>query len=152
MTTRRRTVSKEPNGDGHAASKNPEYAPARRRPRSTRPYQPRGERRRIVQEITLTEREQAEIRAKARQLGMSVPRLMVEATLSDVMTRAERVAWIEELSEANRLLANVTGSVNQLARQANVAGQVVTERELLARLVRLDAHRANVERLLTVLA
>jgi hypothetical protein len=82
---------------------------------------------------------------------MSVPWLTVEATLGDVMTRAERVAWIEELSEANRLLANVTGNVNQLAHQANVAGQVVTERELLVELARLETHRVNVERLLTVL-
>jgi hypothetical protein len=97
--------------------------PASRRTRERRSYE-RGQRQ-LRQEITLSLSEQALIREKAARLGVSVPRLMVDATLADVVSRPERLVTIAALHRFNRLLANLTANVNQLAHQANVAGQVL---------------------------
>lgn len=61
----------------------------------------------------------------AAQRGVTVGRLLVESALSASMPAADRLRAIDELNRLNRLLANVAGNVNQIAYQANVAGQVI---------------------------
>lgn len=76
--------------------------------------------RQLRQEVVLTPAEQAGLRARARELGVSVPRLMVEAALSnDVEPASQRRAELVELFEIRRLLATVANNVNQLAHVAN---------------------------------
>jgi hypothetical protein len=52
------------------------------------------ERRRVYQQVTLSEDEQQRLRRRAAGLGVSVPRLLVESALSGVETLAERRAWV----------------------------------------------------------
>ena len=77
-----------------------------------------------IQQVKLTEEERDQLRARAAELGMSVPRLMVESALSGVETPTERRRMIAELFETRRLLATVANNVNQLAHSANISGQV----------------------------
>ena len=65
---------------------------------------------------------------RAAALGVSVPRLMVEAALEGRQTPTERRNEIAALFEIRRLLATVANNVNQLARSANIAGQVSERR------------------------
>jgi hypothetical protein len=46
--------------------------------------------RRVYQQVTLTHEERDQLRERAGQLGVSVPRLLVESALSGVETQAER--------------------------------------------------------------
>ena len=71
------------------------------------------------------------MRERAGELGVSVPRLMVEAALSGVETPAQRRAWIGELFELRRLLATVANNVNQLAKVANTSGELPAGDRLL---------------------
>ena len=80
--------------------------------------------RRVYQQVTLSEEEQERLRERAGALGVSVPRLLVESALSGVETPAERRIWIAELFELRRLLATVANNVNQLARVANISGEL----------------------------
>jgi hypothetical protein len=80
--------------------------------------------RRVYQQVKLTEQERDQLRVRAAELGMSVPRLMVESALEGVETPTERKRWIAELFEVRRLLATIANNVNQLARSANISGQV----------------------------
>ncbi len=61
---------------------------------------------------------------------MSVPRLLVESALSGLETPTDRKRQVAELFEVRRLLATVANNVNQLARSANISGQVDAERRL----------------------
>ena len=72
--------------------------------------------RRVYQQVKLTEEERDQLRARAAELGVSVPRLMVESALSGVETPTERRRMVAELFEARRLLATVANNVNQLAQ------------------------------------
>lgn len=58
---------------------------------------------------------------------------MVEAALSGVDTPAERRAWIAELFELRRLAATVANNANQLAKIANISGEL-PERDHLTRI------------------
>ena len=57
--------------------------------------------RRISQQVLLTEEEREQLRTRAGELGVSVPRLLVESALSGVETPAERRA--EALAVARTL-------------------------------------------------
>ena len=80
--------------------------------------------RRVYQQVTLSDDEQHQPRTRAAELGVSVPRLLVESALSGVETPAERRAWVAEVFELRRLLATVANNVNQLARVANTSGEL----------------------------
>ncbi len=67
-----------------------------------------------------------------------MPRLVVESALSGVETPAKRRAWIAELFEMRRLLATVANNVNQLAKVANISGEVSTGERLLRTLREVD--------------
>ena len=86
--------------------------------------------RRVYQQVTLTDDEQCQLRRRAAGLGVSVPRLLVEPTLSGVDTPAERRAWLAELFELRRLSATVANNVNQLAKAANTSGELPTGERL----------------------
>ena len=73
--------------------------------------------------------------------GVSVGRLLVESALSGTWDRDLRESVLTALWRVNRLLANVTGSLNQLAHQANIAEQVVAERQLRQELEELAGLR-----------
>jgi len=92
----------------------------------------------VYQQVTLTEAEREQLRARAGELGVSVPRLMVESALEGRETPTERKQQIAELFEVRRLLATVANNVNQLARSANIAGQVDAGRRLEETLGEVD--------------
>ena len=96
------------------------------------------EARRVSQQVLLTEEERERLRARAGELRVSVPRLLVESALSGVETPAERRAWIAELFELRRLLATVANNVNQLAKVANISGEVPTGERLWRTLGEVD--------------
>jgi hypothetical protein len=86
--------------------------------------------RRVSQQVLLSESERERLRERAAELGVSVPRLLVEAALEGRETPTDRRRELAELFEVRRLLATVANNVNQLARAANISGQV-PERERL---------------------
>jgi hypothetical protein len=92
----------------------------------------------VIQKVKLTEEEREQLRERAAELGVSVPRLMVESALQGVETPTERKRMIAELFEVRRLLATVANNVNQLARSANISGQVGAERRLERTLGEVD--------------
>jgi hypothetical protein len=89
-------------------------------------------------QVKATEEEREQLRARAGELGVSVPRLMVESALSGIETPTDRRRMIAELFEVRRLLATVANNVNQLARAANISGQVDTGRRLEETLGEVD--------------
>jgi len=103
--------------------------------------------RRVYQQVKLTEEERDQLRVRAAELGLSVPRLMVESALSGVETPSERRRMVAELFETRRLLATVANNVNQLARSANISGAVASERRLDETLGEVDELVADLRRL-----
>jgi Bacterial mobilisation protein (MobC) len=103
--------------------------------------------RRVYQQVKLTEMERDLLRARAAELGMSVPRLMVESALSGLETPTERRRLAAELFETRRLLATVANNVNQLARSANISGQVSEGRRLEQTLAEVDELVAELRKL-----
>ncbi len=94
--------------------------------------------------MRLTDEEREALTRKAEQLGVSIPRLLIDSALGDVMTRGERAALVGQLDVANRLLANLTGNMNQIAYHANVAGQMTAAGEVEAALARVEEQRLKV--------
>jgi hypothetical protein len=94
--------------------------------------------RELIQKVKLTREEREQLRTRAAALGVSVPRLMVESALSGVETPTDRRRTTAELFETRRLLATVANNVNQLARAANISGQVDAGRWLEETLVDVD--------------
>ena len=88
--------------------------------------------------MKLSEEERDQLRARAAELRMSVPRLMVESALSEVETPTDRQQTIAGLFETRRLLATIANNVNQLARSANISGQVHEGRRLEQTLADVD--------------
>lgn len=108
-------------------SAEPEERPVRRSRRAREPVA-----RAVIQKVKLTETERERLRARATGLGVSVPRLLVESALEGRESSSERRALVAELFEVRRLVATVANNVNQLAKAANISGQV-TERSRLER-------------------
>jgi hypothetical protein len=76
--------------------------------------------RRVEQKVRLTVEESAALRLKARRLGVSVPRLLVESALAEHDTATDRRDLMATLFGLQRLLGNIANNVNQLARKANI--------------------------------
>ncbi|MGH3607336.1 MAG: plasmid mobilization protein, partial [Pseudonocardiaceae bacterium] len=89
-------------------------------------------------QITLTEHERDQLRARAGELEVSVPRLLVESALEGRETPTERRQQVAELFEVRRLLATVANNVNQLARMANISGEVRVGPRLERTLIEVD--------------
>jgi hypothetical protein len=80
--------------------------------------------RRIRHPVKVTEEQEAQLQALAAvHGGISIPRLLVESTLSaGVLPDVDRRAVLEELFTIRRGLAGVANNVNQLTRMAHVEG------------------------------
>jgi len=94
--------------------------------------------RRVYQQVKLTDGERELLRARAAELGVSVPRLLVESALEGRETSTERRQQVAGLFEVRRLLATVANNVNQLARSANISGEVAVGERLERTLVEVD--------------
>ena len=94
--------------------------------------------RQAEQKVKLSLEEREQLRERASELGVSVPRLMVESALSGVETPAERRVWIAELFELRRRLATVANNVNQRAKIANVSGELPARDRLSRTLDEVD--------------
>jgi hypothetical protein len=98
--------------------------------------------------VKATEGERDELRARAAELGVSVPRLMVEAALDGgSLTATERRQEMVELFEVRRLLSTVANNVNQLARLANTSGEVPVGERLERTLADVDGLVARLREL-----
>ncbi|MEU1132635.1 hypothetical protein ABZ383_22700 [Streptomyces sp. NPDC005900] len=68
----------------------------------------------------MSDDEFAVIEGRARVLGISVQRVLIEAAMGvPPLTRTERQALHTELTSIKRLLGNLTNNVNQIARARN---------------------------------
>ena len=115
-----------------AVSATPDSRPPGRA-RRERQAQPRG----VEQKVRLSLEERRQLRERAAELGVSVPRLLVESALSGRRRRStDRRAMIAELFEVRRLLATVANNVNQLAKVANTSGEVGAGERLARRWAR----------------
>jgi hypothetical protein len=105
--------------------------------------------RRAQIQVKATESERDQLRARAAQLGVSVPRLMVESALDGggSLTATERREGMAELFEVRRLLATVANNVNQLARLANISGEVAAGERLERTLGEVDGLVARLREL-----
>ena len=103
--------------------------------------------RHVIQKVKLTAEEREQLRRRAAELGVSVPRLMVESALSGVETPTDRRRMVAELFETRRLLATVANNVNQLAHSANISGQVHEGRRLEQTLADVDELVAQLRQL-----
>lgn len=95
--------------------------------------------------VTLSETEHAQLRERAREAGVSISRLLVESALAPVETPAERERLLVKLNRFERLLANLANNVNQLAHQANIAGQVLALERVTSYLDELGGIREQVQ-------
>lgn len=109
--------------------------PTSRAPRPRRAFEAS---RRPQFKVRLSPEEREQLNRLAGEKGVSVGRLLVESALSGAWDRDVRESVLTALWRVNRLLANVTGSLNQLAHQANIAEQVVAERQLREELAQLS--------------
>lgn len=77
--------------------------------------------RKFRHDVKVSAEEQAQLAGRALKQGVSIPRLLVDAALSqsDSLTLNERRLLAFEISEVRRLLANATNNINQLARYAH---------------------------------
>lgn len=97
----------------------------------------------VRQEVKLTVAEAATLHLKARKLGVSVPRLLVESALTDRETATDRRELLGALFGLHRLGANIANNVNQLARKANFEDEFpVAARPVLEHVERL-LHRLD---------
>jgi hypothetical protein len=103
--------------------------------------------RHVIHKVKLTAEEREQLRRRAAELGVSVPRLMVESALSGVETPTDRRRMVAELFETRRLLATVANNVNQLAHSANISGQVHEGRRLEQTLADFDELVAQLRQL-----
>jgi len=74
--------------------------------------------------VRVSESERVELARRATEQGVSVSRLLVESALAGGESPEGRRAVMAQLFELRRLLATVANNVNQLARAANVSGQL----------------------------
>lgn len=74
-------------------------------------------------DVKLSAEETALLRAKADELGVSVPRLLVESALTAVETSTERRNALTELFALQRVLSGIANNINQLAKHANTDGR-----------------------------
>lgn len=86
--------------------------------------------RRNVVKVLMTDAEAAAVRDRAAQVGVSVPRLLVESALAgDARTVSERHALVEEFLGARRLVAAVSRNLNQLTVGLHSTGRARPELE-----------------------
>ncbi len=81
--------------------------------------------RQLVHRVRVTGAEETRLVALAEEQEVTVARLLVESALAGVgETPARRRQAMVELFAIRRLLASVANNVNQLAKAANISGEV----------------------------
>ncbi|MGI8412387.1 MAG: plasmid mobilization relaxosome protein MobC [Solirubrobacteraceae bacterium] len=102
-------------------------------PQSQPPKRPLGRRRRanvergrrVAYQVKLTEEEQTRLAALAEEQEVTIQRLLVESALAGVgETPARRRQAMVELFAIRRVLATNANNLNQIARLANISGDV----------------------------
>jgi hypothetical protein len=84
-----------------------------------------GRRRPHVHKVALTDEQEQAMAERAAERGITVPRLLVESALAGGADQAAaRAELAGELFRIVRMLGQVGNNVNQLARSANVTGEV----------------------------
>ena len=80
----------------------------------------------VRRDVKLTVEQDLALQVMADELGVSVPRLLVESTLAQSRgeTAAERRELITALFMVQRSVAAVGNNLNQIARAANATGEV----------------------------
>lgn len=92
----------------------------------------------------VTAEEEAQLLVRSEREGVTVPRLLVSAAISDrVETPTERRAVIAELMALHRLLASVSNNVNQIARHANAGDDFPKDAKAALAYVRQVAERID---------
>lgn len=100
--------------------------------------------RRLRHEVKVTEAEEEQLKGRAGELGITVPRLLVEAALAgggETATQRREVA--AELFATYRLLAAISNNVNQIAKATNATGEVQAETAATLEAVRRTALRVD---------
>ncbi|WP_157254846.1 MobC family plasmid mobilization relaxosome protein [Nonomuraea typhae] len=81
-----------------------------------------------VLKVKLSDAEKAALAARAKTIGVSTQRLLVESALAGgVHTLTERRALLAELLATRRLLLAMGNNVNQIARAVNATGRPPAE-------------------------
>lgn len=100
--------------------------------------------RRLRHEVKVTETEEAQLKAKAAEQGVTVPRLLVEAALAGGgETATQRRELAAELFATYRLLAAMSNNVNQIARATNATGETQPDTAAALDAVRRTAQRVD---------
>lgn len=94
--------------------------------------------------VVVTEDEEARLAQRAAKQHVSIPRLMMEAALSDRDTPTERRRAMAELFAFRRQLTGAATNLNQLARVANTEGHTpvgtaAAVREIRDTVAKIDA-------------
>ena len=119
----------------------PVSAGVRRRPRRRRRVEGGRQHR---HEVKVTAEEEGRLLALALRYQVSVPKLLVDSTLSGGATNAAgREELLAELFRAHRLLAGIANNVNQIARATNATGEAQAETSATLAAVRRTAERID---------
>ena len=79
-------------------------------------------------EVKVSPEEEAKLLALAEKHRVTIPRLLIEAALSEgTETPSERRDQFMQLSQLQRLVGTVANNINQIARHANATGEVPAE-------------------------
>ncbi len=100
------------------------HPPSRALPRRRRANAPQPRARQQL--VWVTDEEKASLARRAAEQRVSVSRLLVESALGGGGSPEGRRAVMAQLFELRRLLATMANNVNQLARSANITGEVPT--------------------------
>jgi len=120
----------------------PVSAGVRRRPRRRRRVEGGRQHR---HEVKVTAEEEGRLLALALRYQVSVPKLLVDSTLSGgaATNAAGREELLAELFRAHRLLAGIANNVNQIARATNATGEAQAETSATLAAVRRTAERID---------
>jgi DNA replication initiation complex subunit (GINS family) len=79
-------------------------------------------------EVKVSPEEEAQLLALAEKHRVTIPRLLIEAALSEgTENPSERRDQFMQLSTLKRLVGTVANNINQIARHANATGEVPAE-------------------------
>lgn len=79
-------------------------------------------------EVKVSPEEEAQLQALAEKHRVTIPRLLIEAALSEGKENpSERRDQFMQLSALQRLVGTVANNINQIARHANATGEVPAE-------------------------
>lgn len=79
-------------------------------------------------EVKVSPEEEAQLLALAEKHRVTIPRLLIEAALSEgTENPSERRDQFMQLSSLQRLVGTVANNINQIARHANATGEVPAE-------------------------